>query len=89
MCAGRKHTCHKLIPMEAAAPLSVTLLLTFNNRLKKCVKRNCSAKLHVNTNINSKLETHLDWRSARLWRRRSFDVRAECGDWARQRGRRS
>lgn len=56
---------------------------------KKTCKENCSAKLHVNTNINSKLETHPDWRSARLWRRRPFDVRAAGADWAARRGRRS
>lgn len=61
----------------------------FQQQTKKMCKENCSAKLHVNTNINSKLETHLDWRSAKLWRRRSFDVRAARADWARRCGRRS
>lgn len=48
---------------------------------KKLCKENCSAKLHVNTTINSKLETLLHWRSARLWRRRPFDLHQPGGDW--------
>lgn len=71
---------------RAAAARATTR--NFQQQTKKMCKENCSAKLHVNTNINSKLETHLDWRSARLWRRRSFDVRAARADWAQRSGRR-